>query len=254
MRKIALVVEYEGTRYHGFQIQDNVSTVQGELERALNRLTGERIRIASASRTDVGVHARGQVVTFGTGSGLPLPAFVRALNHYLPPDIAVSRALVVRPDFDARRDALSREYCYYLLNTSTPSPLLRRSAYFVPVPLDVAAMNQAGKALIGTHDFAPFSGSIDGGRSTVRTMYRAEAVREGHVVTFHMVANSFLPHQVRNTTGALLKVGLGKSDVESFRQIASSKLPGVAGPALPSRGLCLIKVNYPDDGAFDENL
>lgn len=254
MRKIVLVVEYEGTRYHGFQIQENASTIQGEIERALSRLTGERTRIASASRTDVGVHARGQVVAFCTGSSLPLPTFVRALNHYLPQDIAVSKAVRARDGFDVRRDALSREYCYYLLNTLTRSPLLRQGAHLVPMPLDVAAMNQASEALIGTHDFAPFAGLVDGGKSTVRTLYRAEAVREGHMVTFHMVANSFLTHQVRNTIGALVRVGLGKNDVESFCQIARSKLPGVAGPALPPRGLYLVKVNYPDDGAFDENL
>ena len=164
----------------------------------------------------------------------------------------MSRALRVRADFDARRDALSREYHYHLLNTVTPSPLLRRSACFVPVPLDVEAMNRACQALIGTKDFAPFASSVNGGRSTVRTVYRAEVVTEGHLVTFHMVANSFLPHQVRNTIGALLKVGLGKKDVETFCQIARSKLPGVAGPALSPHGLCLIKVNY--DGALDENL
>jgi len=252
MRKIVLVVEYDGTRYHGFQIQDNVPTIQGEIERALSRLTGESIRVASASRTDVGVHARGQVVAFGTGSSLPLQTFVRGLNHYLPQDIAVNRALRVRADFDARRDALSREYHYHLLNTVTRSPLLRRSAYFVPVPIDVEAMNRACQSLIGTKDFAPFAGSVDVGKSTVRSVYRAEMVTEGPLVTFHMVANAFLPHQVRNTIGALLKVGVGKDDVDTFRQIDSSKLPGVAGPALPPHGLYLMKVNY--NGALDENL
>jgi len=254
MRKIALVVEYEGTRYHGSQIQDNLPTIQGEIERALTRLTGEGLRVAFASRTDAGVHARGQVAAFCTGSSLPLQTFVRALNHYLPQDIAVGRALRVCVDFDVRRDALSREYCYHLLNTDTRSPLLRRSAYFAPMPLDVEAMNRACRALIGTKDFAPFAGSINGGKSTVRTVYQAEVVAEGHLVTLHMVANSFLPHQVRNTVGALLRVGLGKSDVEMFHQVARSKLPSVAGPALPPQGLCLVRVNYPDDGVFDENV
>lgn len=253
-RKIALVVGYEGTRYHGFQIQGDVPTIQGEIERALSRLTGERIRIASASRTDVGVHAKGQVVAFGTNSNLPLKTLVRALNHYLAQDIAVSKAFRVSDDFDARRDALSREYCYCLLNSPTPCPLLRRSTYFVPRPLDIEAMNEACQVLLGSHDFAPFASSLDGRRSTVRIVYRAEVVREGDVVTFHMVANSFLPHQVRNTMGALLKMGLGKSDVETFCQIAGSKTPGVAGPALPPHGLCLMKVNYPHNGALDEDL
>ena len=254
MRKIVLVVEYEGTRYHGCQFQNNAPTIQGEIERALSRLTGEKIRIACASRTDAGVHARGQVVGFHTKSNLSLDTFVRALNHYLPQDIAVRKAFPVGDDFDVRRNAYSREYCYSLLNSSTPSPLLRRSAYFVPKLLDVAAMNEACKALIGTHDFAPFASSINGRKNTVRTVYRAEATREDGLVAFHMVANSFLPHQVRNTIGALVKVGLGKSDVQSFSQIARSKTPALASPALPAHGLCLIKVNYPDDGACNEDL
>jgi len=253
MGKIALVVEYEGTRYHGFQIQPHVPTIQGEIERALNRLTGERIRIAFASRTDVGVHAAGQVVGFVTNSNLPLETFAPALNHYLPQDIGVRKVFAVSDEFDVRRDAIGREYCYRLLNSTTPSPLLRRSAYFVPKPLDVAAMNQACQALLGTHDFAPFASSVDGRKNMVRTVYRAEVMREGELITFYMVANSFLPHQVRNTVGALVMVGRGKSDVESFYQIARSKTPASAGPALPAHGLCLIKVNY-SDGVWDENL
>ncbi|MBE0415776.1 MAG: tRNA pseudouridine(38-40) synthase TruA [Dehalococcoidia bacterium] len=244
-KKIALIIEYEGTRYHGFQIQAGVPTIQGEIERALRRVTGERIRIASASRTDVGVHAKGQVVTFRTASPLPPQTFLKALNHYLPEDIAVREAFGARDNFDARSGALSREYCYYLLNSATPSPLLRRSAYFMPRPLDIEAMNDACQALLGTHDFAPFASSLNGRKNTVRTIYKAEVVRENELVIFHMVANSFLPHQVRNTMGALVKVGLGKSDVAAFREILRSKKPAIAGPALPPHGLCLMKVNYP---------
>ena len=123
----------------------------------------------------------------------------------------------------------------------------------MPQPLDVAAMNEACKALIGTHDFAPFASSLNGRKNTVRTVYRAEAIRDGELVAFHVVASSFLPHQVRNTIGALVKVGLGKCDVETFCRIARSKKPASAGPALPAYGLCLVKVNYPD-GVMDENL
>jgi len=249
-KKIALIVEYEGTRYHGFQIQAGVPTIQGELERALRKITGERIRISSASRTDQGVHAKGQVVAFGTDSTLPPQTLLRALNHYLPEDIAIRQAFRVNDDFDVRRGALSREYCYYLLNSAIPSPLLRRSAYFMPRPLDIEAMNEACHALLGTHDFAPFSSSLNGRKNTVRTIYKAEVDRQGDVVIFHVVANSFLPHQVRHTMGALVNVGVGKSDVAVFREILRSKKPATAGPALPPHGLCLLKVNYPDGGAF----
>ena len=246
MGKIVLILEYDGTRYHGFQIQKGLPTIQEEMERALGRLTGERIRIACASRTDVGVHARGQVVGFVTASALPPETFVRALNHYLPPDIAVREAFTARSDFDVRREAVSREYCYRLLNRPTPSPLLRSGAHFVPRPLDIEAMNDACRILVGTHDFAPFSGSLNGRRNTVRTVYRAQVVMEGELVDFHIEANSFLPHQVRNTIGALVKVGVGKEDVETFRQIARCGRLGVAGPALPPHGLYLLRVNYPE--------
>ncbi len=244
--KIALIMEYEGTRYHGSQIQARVPTIQGELERALTMVTGKKIRTSYASRTDRGVHAKGQVVAFPSDSPLPPKTIAHALNHYLPEDIAIRDAFVVNDDFDPRRDAVSREYCYYIWNSRNPSPLLRRSAFFVPRPLDIAAMNEACQALLGTHDFAPFASYLNGNRNTVRTVYRATVAIEGDLVSCHMVANSFLPHQVRNTMGALVKVGLGKSDVAAFYDILRSKKPTQAGPALPPHGLCLLKVNYPN--------
>ncbi|KPJ52358.1 MAG: hypothetical protein AMJ37_03085 [Dehalococcoidia bacterium DG_18] len=244
--KIALIMEYEGTRYHGSQIQERVPTIQGELERALTMVTGKKIRTSYASRTDRGVHAKGQVVAFPSDSPLTPKTIAHALNHYLPEDIAIRDAFVVNDDFDPRRDALSREYCYYIWNSATPSPLLRRSAYFVPRRLEVAAMNEACQAILGTHDFAPFASDINGGKNTVRTVYRATVAIEGDLVSCHMVANSFLPHQVRNTMGALVKVGLGKSDVAAFYDILRSKKPTQAGPALPPHGLCLLKINYPN--------
>lgn len=243
---MALVVEYDGTRYHGFQVQASVSTVQGEIEGALARLTGESIRISSASRTDQGVHATGQVVSFRSTSFFSPEVFVRALNHHLPPDIAVREAFWVRDDFDVRRDAISREYRYSILNRATASPLLRRSACFVSRPLDVAAMNRACRALLGTHDFIAFASALDGTKNTVRTVHTAEVARDSELVAFYMAANSFLPHQVRNTVGALVKVGLGKSDAAAFQAILQCSKPGVAGPAFPPHGLCLMKVNYPE--------
>lgn len=244
--KIALIMEYEGTRYHGSQIQERVPTIQGELERALMMVTGKKIRTSYSSRTDRGVHAKGQVVAFPFDSPLPPKTIAHALNYYLPEDIAIRDAFVVNDDFDPRRDALSREYCYYIWNSATPSPLLRRSAYFVPRRLEVAAMNEACQAILGTHDFAPFASSLNDGKNTVRTIYRATVAIEGDLVSCHMVANSFLSHQVRNTMGALVKVGLGRSDVAAFCDILRSKKPNQAGPALPPHGLCLLKVNYPN--------
>ena len=157
--KIALVVEYDGTRYHGFQLQANAPTIQGEIEESLLKLTGQKSRIKGASRTDAGVHAQGQVASFRTRSSLPLQTFVKGLNHYLPEDIAIKEAFRISDSFDVRRRAISREYKYYIWNSSTRSPLRRSSAHLVSDNLDTEAMNQACQALIGKHNFASFATS-----------------------------------------------------------------------------------------------
>jgi len=244
--KILLIMEYDGTRYHGFQWQAGLPSIQGEVEEALERLTGERCRVIAASRTDAGVHARGQVVGFRTGSPLPLHTFISGLNYYLPGDIAVKAAYRVDDSFDVRRDALNREYSYYILNSSTRSPMREAFSYLVASPLDIEAMNRACQALIGEHDFASFA-TCDGARirNTVRRVSRAEIERDRELVTFNMVANSFLPHQVRNTVGALIRVGLGKMSVDEFHSIIEAKKPGMAGPTAPACGLCLTQIDYP---------
>ncbi|MFC2065781.1 tRNA pseudouridine(38-40) synthase TruA [Chloroflexota bacterium] len=255
--KILLIVEYDGTRYHGFQLQTNLPTIQGKLEEALRKLTGERTRVMAASRTDAGVHAKGQVVSFRTRSSLPLSAFVKGLNHYLAEDIAVKAASKINDSFDVRRNAISREYNYYMLNSLTRSPIRRGFSHLVADNLDIGAMNQACQALIGKHDFASFvTGDGTGIKSTVRKMHRAEIDRDGDVVALNMVANSFLPHQVRNTVGALIKVGLGKMTVDEFRSIVEAKIPGLAGPTAPACGLRLTRINYPESFGeiHDENL
>ena len=243
--RIVLVLEYDGTRYHGFQLQAGLPTIQDEVEEALMKLTGERIRVMSASRTDAGVHARGQVVSFQTGSSLPPQTFVSGLNYYLPRDIAVKSAHRVRDSFSARRHAISREYHYSILNSATRSPLKEGFTYRLNGPLDIYAMNQASQALIGEHDFSSFTSSTEVSlKSTVRRVYRAEITREAELVVFHMVANSFLLHQVRNTIGSLIKVGQGKMHCDEFYSIIAMKQPGLAGPMAPASGLCLTQVNY----------
>ncbi len=244
--KVILIIEYEGTRYHGFQLQAKLPTIQEEIEGALGRLTGERRRVMAASRTDAGVHAKGQVVSFRTGSILPLPTFVTGLNHYLPEDIAVKAAYRVGDSFNVRRDATSREYNYYILNGLTRSPIRRRFAYLIPGCLDIEAMNEAGEALVGEHDFASFASRMEvREKSTLRNVYRARVGREGELVIFNMVANSFLHHQVRNTVGVLIRVGRGQMKIDEVRSIIEAKQPGIAGPMTPACGLCLMRVNYP---------
>ena len=245
--KIALTIEYDGTRYYGSQRQSNVPTVQGELEEAIAKVTGELVRTIFAGRTDQGVHARGQVAAFETDSSLTVETIIKALNFYLAEDIAVKEAYKVKSDFDPRRNALSREYCYYIWNEPTRSPLRRWDALWVRQPLEVELMNEACKTLEGTHDFAPFASALEGRINTTRTVYRAGAFREGSAVSCRIAANAFLPHQMRMTVGSLLKVGLKVSDVAAFREIFESGKPATAGPAVPPHGLFLMKVNYPGD-------
>jgi tRNA pseudouridine38-40 synthase len=250
-------MEYEGTHYYGFQWQAGLPTIQKEVEKALRRLTGERRRVIAASRTDAGVHAKGQVVGFRTESPLPIPAFINGLNYYLPRDIAVKAAYKVSDSFHVRRDATSREYSYYILNSPTRSPMSEGFSYLVASPLDIEAMNRACQVLIGEHDFASFANG-DGTwlKSTIRQVFRAELGRDGELVIFHMVANSFLPHQVRATVGALIRVGLGKMSIDEFHSIIEAKKPGTAGPTAPAGGLCLTRINYPVPVGerYNENL
>ena len=243
--KVVLVLEYDGRRYHGFQLQAGLSTIQGEIEKALQKLTGEGVRVLSASRTDAGVHARGQVISFRTRSSHSLKTFVNGLNYHLPDNIAVKAAHRVGDSFNVRRQAVSREYNYYILNSLTRSPLRRSFAYLLRGNLDIEAMNRAAQALIGEHDFASFASAIGPEvKSTVRRVYRAEVRRDGEMVIFNMLANAYLLHQVRNTVGALIRVGLGKIDGDEFYRIMEAKKPGLAGPTAPARGLCLMQVNY----------
>jgi len=243
--QILLIIEYDGGGYHGFQWQNGLPSVQKELEKAIRKLTGERRRVISASRTDAGVHAQGQVVGFRTRSPLPTNKLVKGLNNYLPRDIAVKAAYRVSDDFRVRRDATSREYSYYILNSPTRSPIREGRAHRVANPLNITAMNQAAQTLIGQHDFASFvNGDGSWLESTVRNVSRAEVERDGEMVTFRMAANSFLPHQVRTTVGTLIRVGLGRMNLNEFRSIIEARLPGTAGPTAPACGLCLDRVNY----------
>jgi tRNA pseudouridine38-40 synthase len=239
-------MEYDGTSYHGFQLQANLPTIQGEIEEALWKLSGERSRVIAASRTDSGVHAKGQTVSFRTRSALPLPTIVKGLNYYLNKDIAVKAAFGVSDSFDVRRSALSREYNYYILNSLTRSPTRRAFSYLVAGHLDIEAMNQACQAIIGEHDFASFATCItDRIKSTIRNVHRAEVKKNGDMVVFNIVAKSFLPHQVRNTVGTLIRVGLNKMTIDEFASIIEAKRPGLAGPTAPAHALCLMRINYP---------
>jgi len=253
-RRIALLLEYDGSRYGGSQIQKNAPTIQGSLEGAIRKLTGETARAAFAGRTDAGVHARGQVASFLTRRPFDAKVFVDGLNYWLPDDIAVRAAREVAVDLDVRRRASRRLYRYLVYNDRAPSPLLRERAWHVKEPLDAAAMQQAAACLVGKHDFAAFAGSMEKpDAGTVRTMHRFDVRLAGLIIAFEAEADAFLPHQVRRTVGALVEVGLGRQTPQSFEMLLRSGKPAIAGPAAPPQGLCLIRVTYPDLD-FCENM
>jgi len=255
--KIALVLEYEGANYCGFQYQLNVPTVQNEVEKALFKLTGEKLRVIAASRTDTGVHAKGQVISFRTSSKLKPETFIKGVNYYLPQDIAVKESYKVNDMFSVRRDAVSREYIYLIFNNSVRSPLYRSCTYQVNGELNVEAMNQASLALVGEHDLASFVTDVKQSVivSTIRTVHAALVKRKKDMVIFKIIAKSFLPHQVRNTVGALIMVGLEKINLGDFITIMEARKPGLAGPTVPAQGLYLVQVNYPRPlGEYDEDL
>jgi tRNA pseudouridine38-40 synthase len=245
--RIILIIEYNGTNYHGSQSQVNAPTIQGEIEKALKKLTGERIRIKIASRTDAGVHAKGQVMGFDTGAKLPLKSFIDGLNHYLPEDIAVKEASRAEADFDVRRRAVSREYRYYIYNSPTRSPLKEGTTWRISGKLNIAAMQKACESLVGRHDFTSFVGSEITAKQKrmVRDVFEATVTQDGEMLVFKIIANSFLPHQVRNTIGSLVKVGQDRMTVAEFEKMIESRTPSLAGPTAPAAGLCLVQVNYP---------
>ncbi|MFC2068327.1 tRNA pseudouridine(38-40) synthase TruA [Chloroflexota bacterium] len=249
--KIVLIMEYDGKNYHGFQLQAGIPTIQGETEKALWKLTRERSRVMAASRTDAGVHAKGQVVSFNTGAKLSSQTFRSGLNYYLPRDIAVKAAYRLETSFNVRH-ALSREYNYYILNSLIRSPLQQGYSYLVTGYLNIEAMNEACQSLIGERDFTSFvTGTTTGIKSTIRKLYKAKVERYEELAIFNIVASSFLPHQVRNTIGALIRVGQGKMKVNEFSSIIEEQKPGLAGPTAPACGLCLMQINY--SSPFREN-
>ncbi len=240
-RRLLAIIEYDGTDFEGFQIQRGKRTIQGELERALHRITGETIRVVGAGRTDTGVHATGQGVHFDTAWKQSNQVLQRALNAILPTDLAVRSLIQVPHDFSARFSALRRVYRYTIWNRAIRSPLMARYAWWVADPLDVEAMNRAAHQLIGKKDFGAF-GTPPRGENTVRHVYRASVEREGERVIIEIEADAFLYRMVRRIVGTLVKVGKGTLSLEAFGQVIEKKRR--AGEAVPPHGLCLTQVKY----------
>jgi tRNA pseudouridine38-40 synthase len=249
VRTVRLDLAYEGTRYHGFGLQPSRRTIQEVLEEALARCLGERVRVTAAGRTDAGVHASGQVVSFSTRGRLAPPELLRAVNAHLPDDVLVHGAADVPPAFDARRSALRREYRYLIWSHRLPSLFWRRWAWHLTDRPDLDAMQAAADRLVGTHDFASFLGHRSqepAGRTTVRTVERATWWRDGELIGLEIAANAFLRHMVRGIVGTLIEAGRGKLDPAQFETILQSGDRRRAGPNAPPHGLILTGVDYPE--------
>jgi tRNA pseudouridine38-40 synthase len=241
-RRYRATVEYDGTDFAGFQVQRRgLRTVQGELEAALARLSdGVRQPVDGAGRTDAGVHAAGQVIGFTYAGRLDAEALEAALNGLLPPDIAISGVRRTQPGFHPRRAARSREYRYTVWN-GPRSPLRERHAFGVRVPLDVAAMERAGQAFVGRHDFRAF-GAVVGDRTPVRTVQAVRVRRQGALVTIDVRADAFLRGMVRRMVAVLLEAGKGNMNEEEVRAALAAWTPARSGAAAPAHGLCLRRV------------
>lgn len=244
MRNIKLVLEYDGTDFFGFQRQKNRRTVQSELEKALGRVLGRRIKISSASgRTDRGVHAESQVVNVKVDTLIPAGNLQRALNRYLPEDLAVISAEDVPLEFHARFQAKRKTYRYVVWNARERSPLFRRFTYHVPYSLCLAPMRRAAKCLLGRHDFRSFQTRGEG-KTSARTVSRFAIQKEGPRIIFSVESNGFLYNMVRSMVGTLLQVGTGRMSVEEFKTIIRKRDRRHRGPTAPPQGLNLIRVTY----------
>lgn len=247
--RLRLIVEYDGGDFSGWQIQREGRSVQGELEAALEKLTGDAERVHGAGRTDAGVHALGQVAAVEYSGRLAPGPIRRALNTMLPDDLRVLDVTPVPESFDPRRDAVAKVYLYRILARLTPSPLRRRVTWHVPGRLRQAEMARAAQHLIGHHDFRAFRGAPGGapvGEETHRTLDLLELRREADELRIRARSRGFLRYMVRNLVGTLVAVGQGKLAPDVLPEIMGSGDRSRAGPTAPAHGLCLERVVYAD--------
>ena len=244
MKRIGMVVAYDGTNYCGWQIQPNGVTVQGVLNECLSELLGEKIEVMGASRTDAGVHALGNVCVFDTNTRIPGEKISYALNQSLPEDIRIQLSEEVEPDFHPRYADSIKTYEYRILNRRFPVPTERLYSYFYHYSLDENLMREATSFLIGQHDFASFCGSGAQVKSTVRTITRAEVTREGDIVTILISGTGFLYNMVRIIAGTLIEIGNRQYPPERMKDILEACDRSHAGPTAPASGLTLMGIEY----------
>ena len=246
MKRIKLTAAYDGTNYHGSQIQNNGETIEGVLKKELSSLLQEEINLIGASRTDAGVHARGNVYVFDTESRIPPEKFAYALNARLPEDIRIQDSCEVPADFHPRHQNTVKTYEYRILNRKLPLPEYRLYAHFTYDALDVERMQAACPHFMGEHDFASFCAAGSQVESTVRTIYDLHVEKQGDLLTISVTGNGFLYNMVRIIAGTLMKVGSGSIAPEEICQIIEGKDRALAGPTAPAKGLTLVEICYPN--------
>lgn len=239
-----LILEYDGTHYHGWQLQRNAVTLQGTLEAVLGRLLNEPVRVRAAGRTDAGVHALGQVVAFRTTHERDLPPLQRSINALLPSDMAVKHLDSAPETFNPRRDAKSRVYRYQIWNQPNRSAIWARYSWHVPIALNRDAMDEAAVLLVGHHDFSAFQGADSAEHIPWRTVLRSTVHQADAFLVYDVEAVSFLRHMVRNIVGTLFDVGRGVLSVDEFAQIFAARDRTRAGRNAPPQGLFLVEVKY----------
>lgn len=245
MRNIKLTVEYDGTNYSGWQVQRlKVKTVQGEIEKTLQKILREKIKIIGSGRTDSGVHSLGQSANFKTNSNIPLRNLQKALNSLLPKDIAIRKIENVPLDFHSRFAAKAKTYRYLILNRKSRDPFLRNYAYFYPYPLDVKLMHKESRILLGRHNFKAFQASGGKKRDPIRTIRKIKVYKKGGLIYIDTEGGGFLYNMVRNIVGTLIEIGRGKSPPGSLKKILFSGERKLAGPTASAAGLWLVKVSY----------
>lgn len=244
MKRVKLVVAYDGTNYHGWQVQDNGITIEEVLNRTISELVQEDIRVIGASRTDAGVHACGNVAVFDTESRIPGDKFSFALNQRLPDDIRIQESCEVDADFHPRYADTVKTYEYNILNRRFELPSKRLYAAFCYYPMDIERMNQAAAYLVGEHDFKSFCSAGAQVQTTVRTIYAVNVTKEDDMVHIRITGNGFLYNMVRIIAGTLMQVGTGLMEPEQVKEILEARDRSKAGPTAVAKGLTLVEIRY----------
>ncbi|HIJ66834.1 MAG TPA: tRNA pseudouridine(38-40) synthase TruA [Planctomycetes bacterium] len=244
MRNIKLTVHYDGSNYHGWQVQPDHLTVQAEITGAIARLTGKDVIVNGASRTDAGVSALGQVANVRIDTPIPTENFVKALTEILPNDIAVTEAVDVPYEFDAITSAKHKLYRYSIYTGPVRPVLDIRHCWHLPRKLDADRMDRGAKLLVGTKDFKSFASAADKRQSSVRTVTRCDVKTEGEWIYIAVEADGFLYNMVRNIVGTLVEIGRGRWRAERITEILEARDRTAAGPIAPAAGLCLIQIEY----------